>query len=100
MHQETFDEYMERNPKFNGSDYNDARDGDRLKGQLLRVYQFMRGGGWHSLKDIADGTGDPEASISAQLRNLRKPRFGGHTIEKTYQGNGLYIYRMIEPKRV
>ena len=40
-------------------------------------------------------TGDPESSISAQLRHMKKERFGGHAIEKGYLGNGLYTYRLI-----
>jgi len=54
----------------------------------------VQDGKWRSLKEIASMTGDPEASVSAQLRHLRKARFGGHTIEKSYEGGGLYLYRM------
>jgi hypothetical protein len=28
-------------------------------------------------------------------KELRKPRFGGHTVEKEYWKNGLYFYRLI-----
>jgi hypothetical protein len=35
-----------------------------------------------TLQEIADATGDPHASISAQLRHLRKPRFGAYAIDK------------------
>ena len=41
--------------------------------------------------------GDPEASASAQLRHLRKPRFGSHTVEKRNRGArefGLWEYRL------
>jgi hypothetical protein len=44
---------------------------------------------------VARMTGDPEASVSAQLRHLRKPRFGGHTVERRYMSNGLYEYKLI-----
>lgn len=37
-------------------------------------------GKWVTLSDIAGGLGYGEASISAQLRNLRKPRYGSHVI--------------------
>ena len=33
-----------------------------------------KGGDWRTLRSIADCTGDPEASVSAQLRHLRKDR--------------------------
>lgn len=55
----------------------------------------MKDGYWRTLGWIADSTGDPEASISAQLRHLRKPRFGGHTVEREHLGNGLYQYRLV-----
>ena len=79
---------------FAGSDYVPARDNVRLTGQLERVFDIMWNGQWWSLRGIAAATGDPEASISAQLRHLRKDRFGGHHIEKRYVGNGLFEYRM------
>lgn len=81
--------------RFNGDDYVASRDDVRLTGQLLRVWNVMCDGSWKTLPQIAEATGDPEASISAQLRHLRKPRFGGHTIEKEYIINGLYRYRLI-----
>ena len=84
--------------RFNGSDYEPGRDDARLTGQLLRVWDCIKDGKSRTLGQIADVTGDPEASISAQLRHLRKPRFGGHTIAKTYLGNGLYNYRLVDCK--
>lgn len=92
--QMTFDEYVARKPRFAGSDYNHGRDSSRLSGQLLRVHGVMKDGQWHTLSEISCATGDPEASVSAQLRHLRKPRFGGHEIEKRYLGEGLYQYRI------
>lgn len=80
--------------RFAGSDYQPMRDDVRLTGQLLRVWELMRHGAWLSLTQIASRTGDPEASVSAQLRHLRKPRFGANTVEKVYVGNGLYRYRV------
>ena len=97
--QETFEQYLARKPKFNGSDYDHARDGKRLSGQIQRVYNFMSDEKWHTLSEISDATGDPEASISAQMRHLRKPKFGGHIIEKNYLGNGLYEYKMENPTK-
>lgn len=81
--------------RFNGSDYEPARDDARLTGQLLRIWEAVKGGQWLTLEQIAGLTGDPQASVSAQLRHLRKPRFGGHKVEKKYLGNGLYQYRVI-----
>ena len=83
---------MTQQAMFNGSDYVPDRDDERLSSQLKRVYECMRDGEPRSLHEIATITGDPEASISAQLRHLRKPRFGGHAVTKSYEGNGLYLY--------
>ena len=84
--------------RFNGDDYVDARDRPRLRGQILRVYDLMRDEGWRTLGEIEGETGDPQASISAQLRHLRKKRFGEHTVEKRHRGDpvgGLYEYRVM-----
>jgi len=80
---------------FDGSDYVPPRDNPRLSKQYLRVFDLMKDGSSRTLKLIATTTGDPEASVSAQLRHMRKPRFGGHTIDKQYVGNGLYQYRLL-----
>ena len=81
---------------FNGDDYQPARDNPRLRGQLLRVWTQVKDGRWQTLRSIADATGDPEASVSAQLRHLRKDRFGGYEIEKRHVRDGLYEYRLVE----
>jgi hypothetical protein len=82
-------------PHFNGPDYVPERDWVRLSTQIGRVFNSMKDSSWRSLRDISDITGDPEASVSAQLRHLRKKRFGSHTIEKKHLGSGLYHYRLI-----
>ena len=85
--------------RFNGSDYVADRDDDRLTGQLKRIWRCMRDGTPRSLHEIATITGDPEASISAQLRHLRKPRLGGHTVEKRYIDRGVFVYKVIPLER-
>ncbi len=64
-------------PAFDGSTYDAPRDSGRPYAQLHRVQQLMADGGWHSLEDLSASAGDPEASISARIRDLRKPKFGG-----------------------
>ena len=84
--------------RFNGSDYVPKFDDCRLRGQIGRVYSVMKDGGWRTLGEIEQATKDPQASISAQLRHLRKARFGGHIVEKRPRGNrldGLFEYRLI-----
>jgi len=80
--------------EFNGSNYNPARDDARLGNQLSRVYNACHSGKPMTLSQIAKITGDPEASVSAQLRHLRKPKHGEHTIDKQYISNGLYTYTL------
>lgn len=80
--------------RFDGADYKPVRGDVRLTGQIRRVYNLMRDGKKRTLCEIARKTGDPEASVSAQLRHLRKPRFGGHTVNRGYVDDGLYVYWM------
>lgn len=81
-------------PYFDGITYEHERDAPRLAAQTGRVKALMADGMWRTLREIAQTTGDPEASVSARLRDLRKPRFGSHVIERRYLGDGLYEYRM------
>jgi len=83
------------NRMFDGSDYQPLRDDARLSKQIDRVFHCMKDGNWRTLKHIAEITGDPEASVSAQLRHLRKERFGAHTINKRHITEGLFQYRLV-----
>ena len=80
--------------RFDGSDYVHKRDGIRLTGQLERVFDVMKSGQWISLRELSDRAKCPEASASAQMRNLRKERFGGFEVEKKYTHLGLFLYRL------
>lgn len=84
--------------KFNGSDYLPARDDARLTDQKSRILAVMGDGVSRSLSHIATLTGDPEASISAQLRHLRKPKHGSFVVDKTYWGYGEYRYSVTQAK--
>lgn len=82
---------------FDGPCYDPEHDHARLSGQLLRVYTLLRDGQWRTLLEIGEATGDPGASISAQLRHLRKAKFGGFLVEKRWRGerkHGLWEYRL------
>lgn len=79
--------------RFDGSDYIHERDCTRLSDQLSRVYDCIRSGAWMTLEEIATASEAPAPSVSAQLRHLRKKRFGEHIIEKRYEGDGLYRYK-------
>ena len=80
---------------FDGSDYEHERDNQRLSKQQEKIFELMKDGEWRTLRHIAYATNAPEASVSAQLRNFRKPKFGNHTLEKDYKGDGLYYYQLI-----
>ena len=96
--QQTFEDYLAQRPIFNGSDIDMNRDAKRLTGQILDVYNAMKDGQWRTLGAIEAITGHGQASISAQMRNLRKRDFGCHTVEKRHIKNGLFEYRiMTEP---
>lgn len=86
-------------------------DGHRLSTQMLRIRDLMThaaaNGRWLTLAEIrADLETQwrcpfPEASISAQLRHLRKPTFGSFCLEKRRRhgrGFGLFEYRLLQPK--
>ena len=84
--------------RFDGSDIIPEMDNKRLTGQILRIYDLMKDGKFRTLSEIAFLTGDHESSISAQLRNLRKSRFGGHVVNKQTRGercNGLFEYQVL-----
>jgi hypothetical protein len=76
-----------------GGTYDSSRDKDRLNRQARMVWLVMADGEWHTLSGIAARTGQPEASISARLRDLRKRRFGSHIIARRYVADGLHEYR-------
>lgn len=79
---------------FDGRTYRPERDRTRLSRQLVAVRSVLSDHGWHTLEEIAGKTGEPEASVSARIRDLRKPKFGGYTVEREYVERGLWRYRM------
>lgn len=70
-------------------------DAARLGTQIRRVKRAMLDGQYRTFEEIAAITGDPIASISAQLRNLRKAKHGGHTVNRRHEGFGLFKYQLI-----
>lgn len=80
---------------FDGGTAVQDRDAERLTAQYVRVMGVMADHGWHTLRGISTQTGDPEASISARLRDARKERNGYRTIERRYVSRGLHEYRLV-----
>lgn len=88
---------VQRALRFDGPDYREQLDAARLAGQHERIRDLMLDGVWRTLGEIGDALGYPEASVSAQLRHLRKPRFGAYIVEKRRRGEegaGLFEYRV------
>ena len=81
--------------QFNGADYQPTRDNPRLTSQYKRIFHLMKDGAARTLTEIAKDTGDPEASVSAQLRHMRKEKFGRHFVKREHLGRGLYSYALI-----
>ena len=85
---------------FDGPEFDERADALRLTGQIRRVADCMKDEQWRTLSEIATWTGDPEASVSAQLRHLRKEKFGKHTVDRQRRGiparrtSGLWEYRL------
>lgn len=80
---------------FGGSTYDHERDFERLDNQFERVFELMRDGRFRSLSEIATETSSPPSSVSARLRDMRKPQFGEHTVNRRYVANGLYEYQLV-----
>lgn len=75
---------------FDGVDYQFELDFVRLSGQMQQIYNLMQDGKFRTLRQIADITKAPETSVSAQLRNFRKERFGSHTVNRKRVMNTWY----------
>lgn len=78
-------------PDIRGATFVPERDGKRLNAQTLRVFQAMKDGAWRGLREISAITGDPETSVSARLRDLR--RFG-FTVDHKFVQRGTWHYRV------
>ena len=74
-------------------------DPEQHRKQLGAVWRVMHDRGWWTLRNISKRTGYPEQSVSARIRDFRKERFGGHTVDRIYQGDGVFIYRLIPRRR-
>lgn len=90
-------ELFSTDPAFDGATFDPALDQDRLSKQLGRVWAALSTGAWLTLAEIAAKTGDREAGISARIRDLRKPKFGGYDVQRRRRGDpadGLFEYRV------
>lgn len=86
-------------PQFDGITYEPEHDETRLATQLARVTRLMADGQFRTLAQIARAVGGSEASVSARLRDLRKPRFGAFQVERRRVEGGLFEYRVVGVQR-
>lgn len=84
-------------PDFDGGTYRRPLDHVRLASQLYRVHTVMGDGQWRTLGELAAEVGATEPAVSARLRDLRKPKYGGFHVEHRRRGDpthGLWEYRL------
>ena len=80
-----------------GATYQREFDLTRLNRQAREVWRVMSDSKWHTLYEISEECEEPEASISARLRDFRKEKFGAHKVERQRRGEskrGLFEYRL------
>lgn len=82
-----------------GPDYSPVVDGPRINRQHEAIKALMLDGIWRSLAEIEALTGYPQASISAQLRHLRKPQFGSYVVLRRMRESGLREYQVSPVKK-
>lgn len=84
MHCETFD----------GATFDAELDGPRLGRQLdgVRYMLLAHRGEFFTLGELQAMAGGSEAGISARIRDLRKPRNGGHDVQRRRRGGGVWEY--------
>ena len=83
-----------------GPAYDKELDGERIKRQHEAIRDLMLDGGWRTLRNISETLNVPESSASAQLRHLRKPRFGSYLVEKRRTASGgTWEYRVSMPRQ-
>ena len=84
-------------PEFDGDTHNPKMDCARLTTQLDRVREAMQDGVYRTLAELSALTPGSEASLSARLRDLRKPRFGGHAVHRRRRvgQHGTHEYRLV-----
>ena len=70
-------------------------DFERFTKNRKKAWEFMSDGEWHTIWEVAEFVGCAETSASALLRDFRKRQYGAHTVDRKYEGNGVYLYRVI-----
>jgi len=80
--------------RFDGITIDPERDVARLGTALEQVRESMADGRWWTLAQLSRRCGTSECSASARIRDLRKLRNGGRTVESKRIAAGLWAYRL------
>jgi hypothetical protein len=87
---------------FGGKTFDPEKDEVRLSRVLSHVRDIMAPGVWLTIDQIDQALLDrneqaSHAGISARIRDLRKPQFGGHTVERERHPTspGRWRYRLV-----
>lgn len=88
------DTSVRKTKRFDGPDLT-TKDVIRLSGQMEKVFNLMRDGMYRSLSEIHSVVGGSEAGVSARLRDFRKTRFGGYTVQRRRRAEGLFEYQLL-----
>jgi len=70
------------------------KEGSRAR----RIFDYMSNAGWANLNVVAKEMDIPHSSLTAELRNFRKPKKGSHTVEKKRVSANTYLYRLTPNK--
>ena len=82
-----------------GPAYDEHADGARVRRQMDVIRDYMLRAGWRTLTEISRDLGYPESSVSAQLRHLRKKRFGAYRVPKRRRNEGgTWEHRVLAPQ--
>jgi hypothetical protein len=82
---------------FGGATFVYEWDYERLSRQAKVVWDLVSDGEWWTLYQLAEETNEPTQSISARLRDLRKPEGGSWIVERKRlrPGSGTHLYRLV-----
>ena len=79
-----------------GPAFDEARDGQRIRGQIATLRELLLPLGYLTLAEIGRLTGYPEGSISADLRHLKKVAHGSYDVQK-YRVRNTWHYTVNPP---
>lgn len=95
---DTDEEIVPRMPR--PKDYQSGQDHTRLARQHRDIKTLMLDGVWRTVKEISEKLSYPETSVSAQIRHLRRPKFGSWTVNRRRRLNSAVSEYQLKEKKV